>query len=157
VATPFLVPNVSGAPGALTRPRINPVDVYLARLGPGSRRGMLQALDAIADFISTGALDANERDWTSIRYRHTSAVRGWLVQRYAPNTANRMMAALRGILKEVWRLGFGCIVLSVRMVATIERVGSLELFLFEMKSDQRSYLKGTSSGHPFLWVTFLVT
>lgn len=105
MATPFLVPMASGAPGAVTRPRTNPVDVYLARLGPGSRRGMLQALDAVADFISNGTLDANETDWTSIRYWHTSAVRGWLVRRYAPNTANRMMAALRGILKEVWRLG----------------------------------------------------
>lgn len=105
MATPFLVPKASGAPGAVARPRANPVDVYLARLGPGSRRGMLQALDAIADFLSNGTLDANETDWASIRYQHTSAVRSWLVNRYASSTANTMMAALRGILKEVWRLG----------------------------------------------------
>ena len=52
MATPFLVPNLSGAPGALTRHRLNPVEAYLARLGAGSRRGQRQALNAIAGFLS---------------------------------------------------------------------------------------------------------
>src|ERR1017187_329984 len=105
MATPFLVPNHPGAPGALTRPRPNPVEAYLARLGPGSRRGQRQALNAIAGFLSDGVLDAEETDWASIRYQDTSAVRSWLVKRYAPNTARRLLAALRGVLKECWRMG----------------------------------------------------
>jgi site-specific recombinase XerD len=102
MATPFLVPN---HPGALTRPRPNPVDAYLARLGAGSRRGQRQALNAIAGFLSDEVLDAEETDWASIRYQVTSAIRRWLVNRYAPNTAKRLLAALRGVLKECWRLG----------------------------------------------------
>ena len=105
MATPFLVPNVSGAPGAFTRPRPNPVDVYLVRLGPGSRRGQRQALNAIAWFLSGGVLDAEETYWASLRYQDTSTVRSWLVKRYAPNTAKRLLAALRGVLKECWRMG----------------------------------------------------
>ena len=105
MATPFLVPNRSGAPGALTRPRPNPVDVYLARLGPGSRRGQRQALNAIAGFLSDGVLDAEGTDWALVRYQDTSAIRSWLVKRYAPNTARRLLAALRGVLKGCWRMG----------------------------------------------------
>jgi integrase/recombinase XerC len=105
MATPFLVSNLSGAPGALTWPQPNPVEAYLARLGAGSRRGQRQALNAIAGFLSDEVLDADGTDWASIRYQDTSAVRSWLVKRYAPNTAKRLLAALRGVLKECWRMG----------------------------------------------------
>ena len=105
MATPFLVPNHPGAPGALTRPRPNPVEAYLARLGPGSRRGQNQALNAIAGFLSDGVVGADGTDWALLRYQDTSAIRSWLVKRYAPNTAKRLLAALRGVLKECWRMG----------------------------------------------------
>jgi site-specific recombinase XerD len=65
---------------------------------------MSQALDGIAGFLSGGPVDAKTLDWASIRYHHTSAVRGWLVKSYAPATAKRMIAALRGVLTESWRL-----------------------------------------------------
>jgi site-specific recombinase XerD len=66
---------------------------------------MCEALDGIAGFLSGGTSDAKTLDWAAIRYQHTSAVRGWLVKTYAPATAKRMIAALRGVLTESWRLG----------------------------------------------------
>src|SRR5437762_6353746 len=85
----------------------HPVAVYLARLAPSSRRTMRAALDAIAGLLSDDRCDAWLLDWPQLLYRHTTAVRALLADgRYAPSTANRHLAALRGVLKECWRLGY---------------------------------------------------
>src|SRR5438128_10518735 len=85
----------------------HPVAVYLARLAPSSRRTMHAALDAIARLLVDDRCDALSLDWTQLRYRHATAVRALLADgRYAPSTANRHLAALRGVLKECWRLGY---------------------------------------------------
>jgi integrase len=85
----------------------HPVAVYLARLAPSSRRTMRAALDAMAGLLSDERCDAWSLAWEKLRYRHTTAVRALLADgRYAPSTANRHLAALRGVLKECWRLGF---------------------------------------------------
>jgi len=92
-------------PVAFTAVSTHPVDVFLNRLAPGSRRGQEQALDTIAKLLTSGCSDARGLDWPSLRYPQTAAVRAVLAQRYAPNTTKRMLAALRGVLKECWRLG----------------------------------------------------
>ncbi len=85
----------------------HPVAVYLARLAPSSRRTMHAALNAIARLLIDDRCDALSLDWSQLRYRHTTAVRALLADgRYAPSTANRHLAALRGVLKECWRLGY---------------------------------------------------
>src|SRR3989442_5704690 len=85
----------------------HPVAVYLARLAPSSRRTMLAALNAMGNLLSDDRCDAWSLDWPQLRYRHTTAVRALLADgRYAPSTANRHLAALRGVLKECWRLGY---------------------------------------------------
>ncbi len=85
----------------------HPVAVYLARLAPSSRRTMLAALNAMGTFLSDDRCDAWSLAWEKLRYRHTTAVRALLADgRYAPSTANRHLAALRGVLKECWRLGY---------------------------------------------------
>lgn len=82
----------------------HPAAVYIARLAPGSRRTMRAALDLVAGILAPGT-DAWSFPWHQVRYQHAQAVRAVLAERYAPNTANKVLAALRGCLKEAWRLG----------------------------------------------------
>jgi len=91
----------------------HPAAVYLASLSTESRRTMRTALNTIAALLGVGEqLDADGRDmrlltvpWASLRYQHTAAIRAQLQERYAPATANKLLAALRRVLKEARRLG----------------------------------------------------
>ena len=88
------------------RPREeNPVLTYLARLSPGSRRTMRESLETIARIASAGEVDALEFPWWLLRYQHAEAIRGKLAEDYAPATANKMLSAMKGVLKSCWRLG----------------------------------------------------
>ncbi|MDK2410539.1 site-specific integrase [Aphanizomenon sp. PH219] len=89
------------APVPLTE---HPAAVYLASLGAGSRRTMEQALNAIAKILTGNICDALTLDWSKLRYKHTAAVRVILMEKYAPATANKMLSALRRVLKETVRL-----------------------------------------------------
>lgn len=84
----------------------DPVSVYLAGLNPNSRRTMLTALTAIAK-IGFGDDTATAWDvpWPQLRFQHTQVIRSALADRYAHTTANRMLSALRGVLKAAWKLG----------------------------------------------------
>lgn len=82
-----------------------PARVYLARLAPSGRRVQATALAHIATLVSSGRSDAWSLPWGELRYAHTHAIRTHLAGAYAPATANRMLAALRGVLREAWRLG----------------------------------------------------
>ena len=99
-----VTPMIFAAP-TLTKPSQHPALVYLARLGAGSRRTMRQALDTIAGMVSGGALDAGSMDWAALRYEHTTAIRSALAEHYAPSSTNKCLSALKGVLKEAWRLG----------------------------------------------------
>jgi len=83
----------------------HPAVVYLARLSPGSRRAMRQALDVIAGILTGVRCNAEALAWPALRYQHTAAVRSVLAERYSPAMANKSLSALRGVLKECWRLG----------------------------------------------------
>jgi len=68
---------------------------------------MRGGLDAVASILTTGRCDVLALDWPALRYQHTAAVRAALADgRYAPTTANRHIAAMRGVLRECWRLGY---------------------------------------------------
>lgn len=100
----------------------NPVLVYLGRLASAhSRRTMGRALDTLADWLTGGLPDAPDEAgrrlpgakaallgaaWGQLRYPHTARLRAELLERYSASTANTYLSALRGVLKEAWRLGY---------------------------------------------------
>lgn len=94
-------PLALSAPLPLTE---HPAAVYLSGLAPGSRPAMRQALDTIARLLSDNSCDAITLNWAALRYKHTAAVRSVLMEKYAPATANKMLSALRRVLKEALRL-----------------------------------------------------
>jgi integrase/recombinase XerD len=99
----------------------DPLAVYLARLtSPESRRAMAASLELLAELLVDGQpADWAERarrrragqplaaavPWHQLRYGHTQALRSWLAEHCSPAAANRHLAALRGVLREAWRLG----------------------------------------------------
>src|SRR5580692_4926562 len=82
----------------------HPVAVYLAGLAPGSRRTQTAALRIIAMLVSPAATEMS-LPWHLLDYAHTTAIRARLAERFAPATANRMLAAMRGVLKTSFKLG----------------------------------------------------
>jgi site-specific recombinase XerD len=86
-------------------PDQNPALVYLASLqSEHSRRAMRQSLDTIAKLVQPD-MDAVTFPWHSLRYQHTQALRSQLATTCSAATGNRHLSALRGVLKEAWRLG----------------------------------------------------
>ena len=84
----------------------NPAAVYLAGLGSEvSRRTMLGALQVIAGLLSGGRTDWAGIDWASLRFQHVAAIRAKLADTYSAATANKMLSALRGVLKAAYQLG----------------------------------------------------
>ena len=82
----------------------HPAAVYLGSLSEGSQRAMRSSLNAIATVLTDGKCDCLTLDWSKLRYRHTAAIRTALKQRLAPPTVNKMLVALRRVLKEAYRL-----------------------------------------------------
>jgi len=74
-------------------------------MAPASARGFLIALNNIAEFISNDTKDCYELDWAGLTYQDTAGAREGLAAGYATRTANYGLCALRGVLKECWRLG----------------------------------------------------
>jgi integrase len=87
-----------------------PARVYVAGLAGDGRRTMTACLQAIAVWVSGGSADIDTLPWARLRFSHTTAIRAALARavsegRYAPATANKHLAALRGALKAAWRMG----------------------------------------------------
>ena len=84
----------------------NPAAVYLASLRESGRRTQRTALDTIAGILTNGAAEALSCNWSAVRYQHAAAIRTKLAETYAPATVNKMLSALRRVLKEAWKLGY---------------------------------------------------
>lgn len=65
---------------------------------------MRDALNTMANMLQTDA-DALSINWAALRFQHTAAVRSRLAEDASAATANKMLSALRGVLKAAWRLG----------------------------------------------------
>ena len=88
----------------LSSPDRHPALVYLASLSPGSRSTMRAALDKIASVLIPGS-NALLIPWPHVRFQHAAAVRSRLAETYAPASCNKMLAALRGVLRACFSLG----------------------------------------------------
>ena len=88
-------------------PDRNPALVYLAgRPSSVGRRGLQRSLDRAAEILTGGlsgsALTVN---WAEVRYQHVTALRAVLIESGAkPSTINHTLSAVRGTLREAWRL-----------------------------------------------------
>ena len=88
------------------KPATHPVIVYLASLSPPSRRTQAAAIRKVAQILVGASADPLQLAWHEVRYAHTQAVRSVLAETLAPATANRVLSALRAVLRESWRLGW---------------------------------------------------
>ena len=85
-------------------PGANPAAAYIESLAAGaSRMSMRSTLDKIAQLA--GFVDAEAFPWENLTAAHVHVLRARLAERYAPATANKALAAIRGVLKAAWRLG----------------------------------------------------
>lgn len=82
----------------------NPGLVYLAGLGPRSRKTQQGALRVLAEVIAGEGADPLSVQWSALRFQHTTLIRQSLAEKYPPATANRMLSALRQVLRASWRL-----------------------------------------------------
>ena len=84
----------------------NAAAIYLTSLNSESgRRTMRQALNVCAGLVSDNA-DALTFDWSQVRFQHVNAIRSRLTEVYKPATVNKMLAALRGVLRSAWQSGY---------------------------------------------------
>ena len=81
-----------------------PVLTYLAGLGKSSQRTQWAGLGVVAAVLTAGQCKPLTLPWWQLRRQHVNAVRAWLIEHRSVATGRRLMAALRGVLKECWRL-----------------------------------------------------
>jgi len=76
----------------------HPAIVYLLQLAPGSRRVQAGALNRVARWLGLN-FRALTFPWHELKPVELVGLRSWLAETYAPNTANRMLCAVRGVLR----------------------------------------------------------
>jgi len=87
-----------------TRASEHPVAVYLSQLSIDSRPAMKSSLSKIAALVDQKAT-RDTLPWHALRFQHTQAIRTALATKYGERAVNRMLSALRGVLKVAWQLG----------------------------------------------------
>jgi integrase/recombinase XerD len=81
--------------------RVSPALVYIEGLpSENSRPAMRNALKSVAAIL--GDAPWEKVPWHKLDYEHLAVVHARIVEAYRPRTANRVFAALRGVLKASW-------------------------------------------------------
>ena len=81
----------------------HPAALYLASLSTSAGRESMRWALATAAWL-LGEDNPRVTPWHLIRYPHMTALRTLVTERYAPHTGNRIMAAVRGVLRRAWIL-----------------------------------------------------
>lgn len=88
-------------------PDRSPALVYLASLSETGRRTMLSALGTVADRLTHHQVqDARQIDWRQLRYSHVQALRSLFSKDYATATTNKLLSAIKSVMKQSWLLGY---------------------------------------------------
>ncbi len=109
-------------PGPLDR---NPAAVYLAgKPSAAGRRGLERSLNRAAEILTGGVtVYARLVRWEEVRYQHVAALRAVLLEQdVKAATINHTLAAVRGTLREAWRLGL----IDAEALARITDVGNVK-------------------------------
>ena len=86
-------------------PAACPAAAYLASLSAGPSRNSTRSSLKTAAFLLAGPKARIEQlPWEQLRASHMDALRARLAERYAPSSANKVLAAVRGVLKAAWRM-----------------------------------------------------
>lgn len=118
----------------------HPAAVYLAGLSPSSRRTMTAALDTIAQLgLGNPEVTCWDVPWHLLRFQHTQVMRSALAEHYAHTTANRMLSALRGVLKAAWKL-------ELMSAEDYQKAASVESIRGETLPSGRSLVAGELAG-----------
>jgi integrase len=85
---------------------IPPIDVEKTFLsGYRNPRTVATYREALGRIRKVAGLAVDYADWGALRYEHTKAIRAALHARYKPRAVAVTLIALRGVLREAWRLG----------------------------------------------------
>jgi integrase len=85
----------------------NPARLYLGSLKGAGRRTQKQALRLAVNFWTGNPQRRPEHfSWHRLTYEHLATLRSWLEHKYAPATANRVLSAVRQVVRHAWRCGF---------------------------------------------------
>lgn len=90
----------------------HPAAVYLASLTSEESRRVIAGDLRTSGALLTGQAISEARhvdifmlNWAALRYPHLVALRARLLEHYSPASTNRILSALRGVLKAAWELG----------------------------------------------------
>jgi site-specific recombinase XerD len=85
----------------------HPVVAYLARLSAGSgRENMLRRLNIASRILSNNHTEATTFAWHQLTYVHLLALHNHLAATKSVQTTNLTLYAVKGVMKECWRLEY---------------------------------------------------